>query len=213
MTAPSSPPVTDPLESFAARLFGSRLPIARGYAGHLAVVAVERGLVGPREGPRVWDRHVLNSAVVQELIPLGASVLDLGSGAGLPGIPIALARPDLRMTLLDSMLRRTEYLTEVIGALRIGEQVHVVRSRAEDHCLRYDVIVARAVGALPALAGWSKALLRPGGVLLALRGRSAAGELAEAQEVLRRAGWHPGTVEHCGEGLDQPTVVVRASVR
>src|SRR5947209_5960904 len=150
----------------AATIFGARLHFAERYAEVLGHAGVERGLLGPREVPRLWDRHLLNSAVIGELLGPGERVVDIGSGAGLPGIPLAIARPDLEITLLEPMLRRSEFLAEVIAQL--GLAVEVVRGRAEERWVRdrlgaMDVAVSRAVAALDKLTKWSMPLLRPGG--------------------------------------------------
>jgi 16S rRNA (guanine527-N7)-methyltransferase len=172
------------------------------YSDLLASVGVERGLIGPREAPRLWERHLLNSAVVVELVPLDARVVDVGSGAGLPGIPMALVRPDVRMTLLEPLLRRSEFLREAVQVLDIADRVQVVRARAEEHREQYDVVTARAVAPLTRLAGWCLPLVAPHGQLLALKGSSAAAEVAES-------GLDAELIA-CGDGLiDPPTTVVR----
>lgn len=159
--------------------FGDLLPLAERYAAWLAGAGTERGLLGPREVPRIWDRHVLNSAALAPLLAPGESVVDVGSGAGLPGIPLALARPDCTYVLLEPLLRRAEFLREVVDDLGLGDRVSVLRARAEEAAReprRWDVAVARAVAPLDRLAGWCLPLLRPGGRLLALKGERAAEE-------------------------------------
>jgi 16S rRNA (guanine527-N7)-methyltransferase len=203
-------PAAGDLAAAALALFGAGLPLAERYAAHLAAVATERGLIGPREVSRLWERHLLNCVATAELIADGAHVVDVGSGAGLPGIPIALARPDVHVTLLDSMLRRTTYLSEVIEELGISDRVDVVRARAEEHRRRYDVVVARAVAPLATLVGWTASLADRGGLLLALRGDRAASELAEARLAIRKAGWRDPSLVMCGQLLPDPTTVVRA---
>jgi 16S rRNA (guanine527-N7)-methyltransferase len=176
----TTPPVPDRAGS---SLFGSRLALAVRYEAWLAGAGVERGLIGPREAPRLWDRHVLNSAVLGSLLGAGESVVDVGSGAGLPGIPLALARPDCSYVLLEPLARRAAFLDEVVADLGLGAYVRVVRGRAEEHVrtgAAYDVAVARAVAPLDRLAAWCLPLLRPGGRLLALKGERAAGEVAAA---------------------------------
>ena len=167
-------------------------------------------MIGPREVPRLWDRHILNSAVVADLIPEGDSVVDVGSGAGLPGIPLAIVRPDLQVTLLEPLLRRSDFLREAVNVLELGDRVQVVRSRAEDHDGRYGTCTARAVAPLSRLAPWCLPLLRPGGQLLAMKGASAEAEIADARPALR------GTtvdIVKCGEAdLSVPTTVVRVLV-
>lgn len=198
----------------AAELFGDRLDIARRYADLLAGPGVERGLIGPREVERIWERHILNSAVVAELIEPSARVIDVGSGAGLPGLPLAIARPDLSVTLLEPMLRRTEFLTEAVEDL--GLTVAVVRGRAEEPGVRAaiggaDVVVSRAVADMEKLARWCLPLARPGGRMLALKGDRAEAELAEHRLTLNRLGVVEAEVVRCGTGhLSPPTTVVSA---
>jgi 16S rRNA (guanine527-N7)-methyltransferase len=193
-------------------MLGSRLSGMVRYAELLAQHGVPRGLIGPRELARLWPRHLLNSAVVLELIPEGVSVVDVGSGAGLPGIPLALARPDLRMTLLEPMARRVQWLEEIVAAL--GIDVRVVRGRAEEGAVRSriggaDVVTARAVASLSRLADWCLPLLREDGTLLALKGERAEEELVNEDEAIRRAGGCDARVLHCGEGyVEPPTTVV-----
>lgn len=169
----------------AAEVFGDRLPLAQDFARLLATVAVERGLIGPREAPRLWTRHLLNSAAVSEWIPAGVEVTDIGSGAGLPGLPLALARPDLRITLVEPMARRARFLEEVVAAL--GVDVVVRRARAEELAAAgTDVVIARAVAPLARLIPLALPALRACGSLVALKGSTADAELAEAAAVLRR---------------------------
>ncbi len=196
----------------AVRIFGDQLPAAQAYADLLADEGVRWGLLGPREGERIWARHLLNSAVVAELIPRGVQILDIGSGAGLPGIPLALVRPDLDVVLVDSLLRRSTFLTAAVERLALSPRVQVVRSRAEDLGPRWrsPVVVARAVAPLERLAAWCLPLVAPGGALLALRGAGAAEELAAAAPVLARLRSGAAAVLHCGEDvLAVPTTVVR----
>lgn len=169
-------------------MFGSELPRAVAYASLLAGPGIERGLIGPRERERLWERHLINSVSVESLVPQGSEVLDIGSGAGLPGVPLALVRPDLQVTLVEPLLRRAVFLTEVCAELSLPN-VSVVRSRAEqlpDACA--DVVVARAVAPLPRLAEWTLRLLRAGGLLVALKGRAGEQEVEQAEPVLRRLG-------------------------
>src|SRR3954447_14587324 len=162
MTLSPADPGSDPIEAVpapAAKVFGSRLPLAVRYAELLGTVAVERGLIGPREGGRIWSRHLLNSAVVEDLVPIDARVVDVGSGAGLPGLALALARPDLQVALVEPLLRRTEFLTEAVRALELADRVRVVRGRAEDGATRLAVggaaiVVARAVAPLDRMVRW-----------------------------------------------------------
>jgi len=193
------------LQSF----FGDRADLARAFAAHLAGTGVERGLLGPREVPRIWSRHVLNCAAVAPLLPHGAHVVDVGSGAGLPGIVLAVARPDLRVTLVEPLLRRVGWLEDVTADLGLPA-VSVVRARAEElGGLGADVATARAVASLDRLSAWCFPLLRDGGVLLAVKGRSAAEELTQAEGALRSLGAVSWAVRELGgDVLDEPTTVV-----
>lgn len=198
-------------------LFGTGLAGARRYAEILAGAGVERGLIGPREVDRLWDRHLLNSAAIAELLPQNARVADIGSGAGLPGIPLALARPDLRVTLIEPLLRRSDFLREVIDELAID--VRVVRGRAEERAVReevgeMDAATSRAVASLDKIAKWSMPLLRPGGEMLAIKGERAEGEAHEHRRVLESLGAVDVRVRKCcADVLDTPVTVVVARRR
>jgi 16S rRNA (guanine527-N7)-methyltransferase len=193
----------------AARVFGAALPAAIRYADLLVGAGVDRGLIGPRETGRIWERHLLNCAVVAEAIPQGAVVCDVGSGAGLPGLALALARPDLSVLVVEPLERRAEFLLEAVELLGLG-QVRVARKRAEEmDPLAADVVTARAVAPLGKLAGWCLPLVRPGGSLLALKGARAAEELAAAESVLRRTGATAWRIQQMGlDVLEHPTTVV-----
>ena len=174
----------------------------------LATTGVERGLIGPREVPRLWDRHILNCAVVTELIPPEARDLaDVGSGAGLPGLVLAVVRPDLAVTLIEPLERRSRFLSEVVDEMQLGDRVEVVRARAEDvRGRQFTVVTARAVAPLDRLCGWCLPLLAPGGRLLAIKGARAYDEVKAAQETLPDQDFR---VEVCGIGIiDPPTTVV-----
>lgn len=194
-------------------MFGERLALAERYVGHLSTSGVERGLLGPREVPRLWDRHMLNCAVIRELIPARAGVLDIGSGAGLPGIALALARPDLRVVLVEPLQRRSDWLLGVVDDLGL-DSVQVVRARAEQlDPARAQVVTARAVAALGVLAGWALPLLESHGELLAIKGRTAGEELTAAAGALARLGAVQTWIDSCGTGLlPTPTTVVRVRV-
>lgn len=200
------------VEDRAKKVFGDHYDKAVAFTALLTEHGVERGLIGPREVDRLWERHILNSAVVAELLPQGSRVVDVGSGAGLPGIPLAIARPDLDLTLLEPMARRVAWLTECVEAL--GLKVTVVRGRAEEGPVREqlsdsDVVTARAVAPLERLTRWCLPLLRPGGRLVALKGESAAEELERDAEAVRRAGGiRPRVITCGGEVLELPTTVV-----
>jgi 16S rRNA (guanine527-N7)-methyltransferase len=208
---PGAPP-PGPLLSAAESLFGDRLPLATRYAALLTTAGVVRGLIGPREAPRIWDRHLLNCAAVAEMIPSGASVVDVGSGAGLPGIVLAVARPDLSVVLVEPLARRIAFLAEVVPALGLDRSVTVLRGRAEevgDSLSPADVVTARAVAPLDRLAGWCLPLAALGGRLLALKGASAADEVVEHRSAIGRLGGATPVVRLCGVDLiDPPTTVV-----
>ncbi len=211
VTAAADAAEVEPTPAAAATLFGDRIGLAERYAALLLGPGTVRGLLGPREGTRIWTRHVLNCAVVAELVPAGAAIADLGSGAGLPGIVLAIARPDLTVTLVEPMARRAEFLTEAVDLLGL-EGVKVQRCRAEDLVRtdrgRFDVVTARAVTDLLTLSGWSRPLVRRGGVLLAMKGARAEEELAAARPALARAGM-VADVRVAGDGvLVDPTTVV-----
>ena len=200
-----------PPPAAAEEIFGDAVEGAHRYAQILAGSGVERGLLGPREVDRVWDRHVLNSAVVAEILGPGEQIADIGSGAGLPGIPLALARPDLRVTLVEPLLRRSDFLREVIDEL--GIECAVVRGRAEDRAVRdevgeIDAVVSRAVASLDKLTKWSAALLRPGGRMLAIKGERAEDEIREHRRVMTKLGVTEVKVMRCGARFVDPPVTV-----
>lgn len=199
----------------AARvLFGARLELAAGYGRLLAGDGVRRGLIGPREVDRIWERHLLNSAVLADLLPMGARVVDVGAGAGLPGVPIAIRRPDLRVDLVEPMQRRVLFLEEVVAELGLGETVRVVRGRAEEAQVRTtagdaDWVVARAVAPLDRLVRWCLPLLAQGGTLLALKGARAAEEVAEHRRAVAELGGRGVEVVELGaEVLPVPARVI-----
>ncbi|WP_163756729.1 16S rRNA (guanine(527)-N(7))-methyltransferase RsmG [Mycobacterium botniense] len=199
------------LPEAAKVVFGSRLDIAEKYATMVAGAGVERGILGPREASRIWDRHVLNSAAVAEVLAQGARVVDIGSGAGLPGVPLAIARPDLQMVLLEPLLRRSEFLNEVVDELRLP--VQVVRGRAEEDHIRemigeMDATVSRAVAGLDRLAMWSVPLLRPGGLLVAIKGERAAEEVQRYRRVMNDLGAVDVRVVRCGVNYLRPPATV-----
>lgn len=196
------------------QVFGTNLEKAHHYAELLAGAGVERGLIGPREVTRLWERHLLNSAAVAELLAPDSHIVDIGSGAGLPGIPLALARPDLSVTLVEPLLRRSDFLREAVDELGLG--VTVVRGRAEDPAVRervgdMDAVASRAVASLDKLTRWSMALLRPSGLMLAIKGERAADEIKEHRRVMAKLGAVDVRVERCGSDyLDPPVTVVVA---
>lgn len=202
-----------PIEAAAAEIFGDRLPLAQRYHDSLATDGATRGFIGPREVSRLWDRHILNCAVAQEAIAPGATVADVGSGAGLPGIPLAIARPDLRITLIEPLLKRSVYLGEVIEQLEL-ENVRVIRGRAEEKSVRaelglVDVATSRAVAPLGRLAGWSLPLVRRGGKMIALKGSSVAEELQRDAKEIKRAGGGLAEITLVGkQWLAEPTTLI-----
>ena len=210
---------TPPSPSSAAGVFHDRLDLAERYAAWLAGAGIERGLIGPREVPRLWDRHDLNCAALAEVVPVvpqGLRVADVGSGAGLPGLVLAIARPDLHVTLIEPLLRRTTFLEEVVTDLGLSDQVSVARGRADEVPGRgsFDVVTSRAVAPLDKLLAWSLPLCSADGEVLALKGRSAAEEVAASQKALRRL--------RCGapevllvekDWLSSPVTVVRVEAR
>jgi 16S rRNA (guanine527-N7)-methyltransferase len=209
-----SPFSAGPTPPTAAEIFGDRIGLAERYARLLTGVGLERGMIGPREVPRLWDRHLLNCAVVTDLLPHGARVVDVGSGAGLPGLVLAIRRPDLRVDCVDSMRRRTDFLSEAVEDLELSSQVRVVHGRIEDASVTAEVgdsewATARAVAPIARLVAWSLPALRPGGCLLAIKGASADVELADARSDLARLGADTGQVVSLGSDvLDAPTTVV-----
>lgn len=193
----------------AAEVFGDGLESIQQYVDILASRGIDWGLIGPREADRLWDRHVLNSAALMQVVPDGVRVLDVGSGAGLPGIPLAIARPDLSLVLLEPLLRRANFLTEVVDELGLGDRVEVVRGRAEEYDGSFEVVTARAVAPLEKLIGWTQKLFLPAGRLLALKGATAADEVAAAAGVLRKRKLNAEVVEVAAAADLEPTYVVR----
>jgi 16S rRNA (guanine527-N7)-methyltransferase len=192
-------------------VFSDRLRIAERFVSLLATEGIIRGLIGPREVPRLWERHLLNCALVTDLVPPGATVADLGSGAGLPGLVMAVRRPDLVVTLVEPLLRRTAFLDEAVDALGLAN-VEVVRARAEElHGTRtFDVVTSRAVAPLDRLAAWSLPLVRSGGEFLAMKGSSVQAEVDSAAKAISAGhGVLVGVVELGADILDPPVRVVR----
>lgn len=188
-------------------------PELRRYETALATIGIERGLIGPREVDRLWSRHILNCAVVvaaDGLVPANAKVVDVGSGAGLPGLVWAIERPDIHVTIVESLLRRTVFLQETIAKFGLSDRVTVVRGRAESvGPLMADVATARAVAPLAKLLPWLAPLVRPGGQILAFKGASAAAEVSTAETVARSLGLSSPRIRTFGGlDLDPPTTVV-----
>ncbi|WP_405819197.1 16S rRNA (guanine(527)-N(7))-methyltransferase RsmG [Streptomyces sp. NBC_01390] len=204
-----------PAPEQAREVFGDRFADAVRYAELLAEAGVQRGLIGPREVPRLWERHLLNCAVLSEVVPENVTVCDVGSGAGLPGIPLALVREDLKITLLEPLLRRTNFLSEVVELLGL-DHVTVIRGRAEEvmgTLQPVHVVTARAVAPLDRLAAWGIPLLRPYGEMLALKGDTAEEELKASATALSKLGAVETSILHVGEGVVDPlSTVVRVEV-
>ncbi|WP_041446604.1 16S rRNA (guanine(527)-N(7))-methyltransferase RsmG [Cutibacterium acnes] len=173
-------------DAIADRLYRDNYKTIRQYVDILVSRGVDWGLIGPREIGRLWERHILNSIALESLIPEGCRVADVGSGAGLPGIPLAILRPDLEMTLIEPMLRRSNFLTEALDELGLDDRVTVVRGLAEDADLHVDVVVSRAVAKLATLINWTADLIVESGSLLALKGQSADDEVVKAKKELSK---------------------------
>lgn len=173
-------------DAIADRLYRDNYKTIRQYVDILVSRGVDWGLIGPREIGRLWERHILNSIALESLIPEGCRVADVGSGAGLPGIPLAILRPDLEMTLIEPMLCRSNFLTEALDELGLDDRVTVVRGRAEDADLHVDVVVSRAVAKLATLINWTADLIVESGSLLALKGQSADDEVVKAKKELSK---------------------------
>lgn len=215
-------PVTDPSEAQLARqdawivdavevVYGERAELADRFVEHLVTTGIEWGLLGPREIPKMWDRHVLNCAVVEELIPKGAVVADVGSGAGLPGLALAIARPDVQFVLIEPLERRVDWLDMVIEDLGL-ENIDVIRASSEQvfDSVDVDIVTARAVSAMKSLVPMTVPLLHGQGELLAIKGRSAANEIEKADKVLRKFKTVQSEVLSVGdELLEVPTTVAR----
>ena len=196
----------------AAKIFGAGIDKARGYAAALVRDGDELGLLGPREMPKLWTRHILNSAVVAELVPAGASVADVGSGAGLPGIPMAIAQPQASFVLIEPMERRSNWLSQQVAELGL-DNVRVLRARAEEVGEVFDIVTARAVSALPKLLRMTVPLTRHGGEIIALKGSKSAEEIEESRGLMKKlkiAGFE--IVLTGAQQLEEPTRVVRTTL-
>lgn len=211
---PSDPGAPPPPPPSARTVFApDRLELAERYAELLATEGVVRGLIGPREGARLWERHLLNCAVLGELVPPGSTVCDVGSGAGLPGIVLAIARPDLTVTLVEPLLRRTTFLQEVVADLGLsGVEVHRARAEALHGSRTFDVVTSRAVAPLDRLLAWSMPLVAPTGALVAMKGTSAAEEIVAAEKMLRRLGCATPEIRSVGANVvDSPSTAIRVA--
>ena len=193
-----------------ALAFPEAMPKLEAFVGWLAGAGIERGLLGPREVDKLWDRHVANCAAVAELIPADSIVYDVGSGAGLPGIVLAIVRPDIKVSLIEPLLRRATFLSEVVADLDLGDQVQVIRGRAEEVKLApADVVTARAVAPLAKLLEWTLPLTRKNGLVLAMKGSTAEQEILDAKSKLKGKNVE---ILQCGANLaDPPTTVVQVT--
>ena len=206
----------EPTPTTATAVFGDRLELAEAYARLLTEQGVLRGLIGPSEVPRLWSRHILNCAVLGEVVEDGSTVFDIGSGAGLPGIPFAIAKPDVSVRLIEPLLRRTTFLEEVVAELGL-DNVTVTRGRAEEKAVlaavgTADVVTSRAVAPLARLATWSAPLIAVGGRLVALKGKSVGEEIERDGAAVRALGITDLRVEQCGvDVLDEPTTILIGS--
>lgn len=200
-------------EALPRSVFGVRADTISRYVDILSSRGIDWGLLGPREIDRIWDRHILNSVALEPLLPPGSSVVDVGSGAGLPGIPVAVLRPDLSVVLLEPLLRRFEFLRLAVEELGLSDRVTVVRCRAEEHKHRYDVVTCRAVAPLPRLLAWCAPLVAPGGRLVALKGMSAGTELSSARRELDRFRLRARVEQLDVPGSDEATWAIVAESR
>lgn len=208
-----------PLAAADRALLGAPAPLLHRYVDILTSRGIERGLLGPREAPRVWERHVLNCAAIAPLLPHNVAVVDIGSGAGLPGVVLAVLRPDVAVTLVEPLLRRSDFLHEVVAELGLANAT-VDRERAEERASRRsagplaDVVTARAVAPLARLLSWAVPLVRPGGEILLIKGASAQAEIAAAAPALARLPVGPARVERVGGWTSAPpTTVVRFTLQ
>lgn len=209
-------PALDEAERAAAeKLFGERLGLAEKFVDHLCSTGIEHGLLGPREVPRMWSRHVLNCAVLAPELPAGGEVADVGSGAGLPGIALAIARPDVDFLLIEPMERRVQWMDTVVKDLGL-DNVRLIRARAEEAVdeVMADVVTARAVSALKKLLPLTVPLLADEGELLLLKGRSAETEIEAATKAISKHKLaKPEILQLGGDLLEEPTTVVRCRRR
>lgn len=195
----------------AKRIYGDGYEAINRYVDILRGRGIAWGILGPREAGRLWDRHILNSAAIADLIPSGARFADVGTGAGLPGLPLVLLRPDLQLTCIEPLLRRVTFLTETVAELGLEQRVSIVRSRAEDfpteHRRQFDTVTCRALAPLGRLADWCAPLLTREGVIVAIKGRTAHEELARDEAHLHSLGL-TATVHQCGSGALSATAVL-----
>lgn len=201
----------------AERVFGPRLELAEHFVRVLADTGISHGLIGPREAPRLWDRHVLNCAIAHLVIPqleVSQAVIDVGSGAGLPGLALAIARPDLHLHLVEPLARRTGWLSGTVAELGLTNvTVHTARAEALWDRIDAPWVTARAVSTIVQLAEWTLPLLQPRGTLLALKGSKAHDELEQGRTALTRLGAVNASVVELGaELLDEPTTLITVTI-
>ena len=210
MTEPDFTPESEP--AVAARIFGTGIEAARKYTAALVRDGEVLGLLGPREYPKIWTRHVLNSAVVAELVPAGVTVADVGSGAGLPGIPMAIAQPEAEFVLIEPMERRSDWLKQQVEELGLTN-VRVLRARAEEVGEAFDVVTARAVKALPQLLQMCVPMTKHGGEIIALKGEKAQLEIDDSKRLMKKLEIESFEIVFTGAHfLDEPTRVVRTKL-
>ena len=208
-TGPNVPRGTNPTKAQEQAL-GLAFPQLAQYAQILGQEAVLQGLLGPREIDRIWDRHILNCAALNELIPQAKSIIDIGSGAGLPGIVLAIMNPSTHVILVEPMQRRTDFLNDVKKQLNL-ENVEIIRGRAENQKIQAQVVTSRAVAPLNKLLAWSLPLVEKGGKVLAIKGEKAQSELEEAQKELNLLKNTTASIKTCGLALDLSVTVVEIS--
>lgn len=209
---PDRPDLPPPAPPQAGEVFGDNLSRAEVFAHLLSTTGISHGLIGPREVPRLWNRHILNCAVATRCLAENVKVADIGSGAGLPGLALAIARPDIRMELIEPLARRVAWLETAVAELELADRVTIHHARAEElvGVVRADVVTARAVARLAKLSAWAAPLLVAGGELVALKGSSAESESHEDRHKIAAAGGTNVRVELVGQDLlDEPTTVVR----
>lgn len=210
MTEPDFTPESEP--AIAARIFGTGIEAARKYTAALVRDGEVLGLLGPREYPKIWTRHVLNSAVVAELVPAGVTVADVGSGAGLPGIPMAIAQPEAEFVLIEPMERRSDWLKQQVEELGLTN-VRVLRARAEEVGEAFDVVTARAVKALPQLLQMCVPMTKHGGEIIALKGEKAQLEIDDSKRLMKKLEIESFEIVFTGAHfLEEPTRVVRTKL-
>jgi 16S rRNA (guanine527-N7)-methyltransferase len=210
---PEGAAVVEPPEIAEAVYGAERFTTISRYRDILASRGIDWGLLGPREVERLWSRHILNCAAVAQLIPEGANAADVGSGAGLPGIPVAVLRPDLGVDLIEPLLRRSNFLTHTVDEVGITQRVTVRRARVEEVDQTYDVVLSRALAPLDRLIRWCLPLVVPAGQILAIKGSSAADEVAQHARLIAGSGLRAEVLRVTSHPRLDPTTVVRLRLR